>query len=140
MPTGIYIRTKWHIERLKNRRPGYKHTQKTKVKMRIARLKNPIKSIGSKNYFWNGGRYKSYGYIKIWMPKHPFCDSKGYVSEHRLIMEKHIGRFLNKKEVIHHINHIRDDNKIENLKLMKKVEHDRFHTIKRHKIEPLFGR
>jgi len=69
---------------------------------------------------WNGGRIKTIeGYIKILSPNHPYknCDGRGYVLEHRLVMEKKLGRYLLPTEVIHHINKIRDDNRIENLEL-----------------------
>jgi hypothetical protein len=67
---------------------------------------------------WKGGitRYVL-GYIGILLPEHPFCDKKGYVLEHRLVMEKHLGRYLSLEEVVHHINGIKSDNRIENLML-----------------------
>jgi hypothetical protein len=77
-----------------------------------------------------GGK-KGNEYIAIFMPSHPLCDSKGYVYEHRLKMEFKLKRYLDKNEIVHHINGIKDDNRLENLELMNKVEHDRMNAIKR---------
>ena len=76
---------------------------------------------------WNGGKCKIDGYIYIYNPRHPFTTKGRYVCEHRLIMEKSIGRFLTKNEVVHHINRIRDDNRIENLIIMTDSKHKSFH-------------
>lgn len=73
---------------------------------------------GKGNTHWKGGRIKTiFGYIKIYKPEHPYSQADGYVPEHRLIMEESLKRYLTKKEVVHHINGIRDDNRIENLEL-----------------------
>ncbi len=79
---------------------------------------------GDKNPTWKGGKYTdSYGYIHIINKEHPFASQIGYVLEHRLVMEKHLGRYLTKKEIVHHINGIKTDNRIENLKLLNQSEH-----------------
>lgn len=70
-----------------------------------------------KAHNWKGGKNIARGYVRIHASDHP-NNCNGYVFEHRLVMEKHIGRHLLPGEVIHHINGIRTDNKIENLKLL----------------------
>lgn len=78
---------------------------------------------------WIGGRIKhgpNNGYIKIYTPGHP-RGHRGYVFEHTLVMEKHLKRRLRKGEEVHHLNHIRNDNRIENLKLCKdRSEHQKY--------------
>jgi hypothetical protein len=68
------------------------------------------------------------GYIKVQYPKHPFADEKGYIWEHRLVVEKRVGRILRKEEVIHHINTNKEDNSLKNLMLFPtQKEHMKFH-------------
>ena len=87
---------------------------------------------GEKHWKWGGGRITAFGYVLIWSPDHPNKSKRGYVQEHRLIIEKEIGRYLTKEEVVHHINNIRDDNRIENLKLMTRSEHTKLHLKERY--------
>ena len=76
---------------------------------------------------WNKGKGKRYifdrGYKYILMPEHPMARKNGYIAEHRLVMSKYLKRELYQNELIHHINGIKDDNRIENLSLLKKTTH-----------------
>lgn len=76
------------------------------------------------NHRWTGGRIKNWaGYILIMSPNHPLKDRHGYVREHRLVMEKYLGRYLLPSEDIDHLNGIKDDNRIENLQILSRSEH-----------------
>lgn len=77
-------------------------------------LENPLRKID-----------KNIGYVRIYCPMHPKANTRGYVYEHRVIMESVIGRYLIGDEVVHHINGIRWDNRIENLKIMSSSEHSK---------------
>lgn len=74
------------------------------------------------------GRYiSSNGYVCVYAPQHPYATKKGYVYEHRLIMEKNIGRYLLPSEDVHHKDRNRLNNKIDNLLLLSRHEHHRLH-------------
>lgn len=76
-------------------------------------------NVGENNPMWKGGRIRGInGYIKIHKPIHPFANKRGYVLEHRLIMEKMLGRYLKIYENVHHKNNIKDDNRPVNLELV----------------------
>lgn len=68
------------------------------------------------------------GYVEIFSPEHPFRNNHNRVKEHRLVMEKHLGRYLEKGEDVHHINENKQDNRIENLELLTHSEHTSMHN------------
>jgi HNH endonuclease/NUMOD3 motif-containing protein len=127
-----------HKRRITEAKIGHEVSVETRKKLSLAFKGKPISeqhkkniglaNIGEKNASWKGGRIKdSRGYWRIWSPTHPFKDYYGYVFEHRLVMEKHLGRYITREELVHHINEIKTDNRIENLRLMTREEHSKLH-------------
>lgn len=72
------------------------------------------------------------GYVLVWVGhgKHPY-ESKGYCRAHRLVMEAHLGRFIEPHETVHHINEVKTDNRLENLYLCSEAEHTAIHNRER---------
>ena len=81
-------------------------------------------TAGSGNPNWRGGvtKHKA-GYVMRKAAGHPRATSNGgYVFEHILVMEELLGRYLVPGETVHHLNGIKDDNRIENLELWTKPQ------------------
>ena len=78
---------------------------------------------------WKGGRYtSSKGYVRVYAPDHPFAVARSYVLEHRLVLEKRLGRYLLPSEVGHHKDGVKDNNEDGNLHLCKtNSEHRKLH-------------
>ena len=83
---------------------------------------NPYRR-GDKAPTWKGGIMHIQGYIYINSYDHPHKNSKGYIAEHRLVMEKELGRYLLPNEDVHHKNGIKTDNRIENLEIVIHSHH-----------------
>lgn len=136
---GIHLseETKEKLRRVKlgklvgNKNPFYgkHHSEETKEKIRQKKLgqhhsdeaKRKIGSaqLGEKHHNWKGGRYVRDGYVMVKVENHPYANRYGYVLEHRLVMEKELGRYLKPTEVVNHRNGIRSDNRYENLELFE---------------------
>lgn len=87
---------------------------------------------GSKNPRWKGGEIKDgHGRIVVYSPGHPFPSwNKTHVYRYRLVVEKHIGRYLLPVEIVHHKNGIPNDDRIENLEITTRQDHIKKHQIK----------
>lgn len=109
----------------------------SKGKVISAEQRKAISEKNSCNYNglngWGHCKTLPNGYVVAYAPKHPNAHNDGYVLLHRLIAEYQLGRYLREDEVVHHMNHIRNDNRIENLIVMGKKEHTSMHMKERHK-------
>lgn len=95
--------------------------------------KYPEGRFGETASNWKGGKRKagSKGYIQVYQPDHPYADQAGYVMEHRLVLEKKLGRYLDPSEDSHHINEDVEDNRPENLMAVSRSEHKLIHSMLR---------
>ncbi len=76
---------------------------------------------------WRGGiSYDGKGYRRLYLPEYSL-NRGGLIKEHRYVVEQHLGRRLQPDEVVHHLNGIPDDNRIENLRVMTPAEHSAAH-------------
>jgi hypothetical protein len=103
---------------------GKRHSAESRQRMSAAQS-------GENNHGWRGGvkrvptkNRQSY-YIYRRAPDHPSVEGKTtkYVAEHRLVMEAHLGRYLEANEDVHHHSAVKHDNRIENLKLVTRANH-----------------
>jgi hypothetical protein len=97
---------------------------------------------------YSGGRYKRIdGYVFVLTPDHPLAN-RHYVPEHRLVMEEHLRTndpgspyliqlgnqlYLGPEFIVHHMDEVKDNNVIENLRPMTLAEHKRWHNEHAHK-------
>ena len=128
-------------KRQKSAFSGKKHSEKSKELMKKPKskkhkenlIKNHADVSGDKNPNWKGGKKKdNNGYILIHSPNHPNKNVRNYVLEHRLVMEKHLRRYLKPSEIVHHIDRNPSNNKINNLKLFLS---NKAHTLFHHKLK-----
>lgn len=101
-------------------REKYRVTDKV-VKRYMAERGLPMRGRGRKgeqNYFWRGGSLVDRdGYVLVYAPTHPYRNHQNKVRRHRLMMEQRMGRYLRTEEVVDHVNGVKGDDRLENLRL-----------------------
>lgn len=75
------------------------------------------------------------GYAMVSLPpSDPFIGmaNRGrIVLEHRLVVAEALGRCLNRREIVHHINRIKNDNRIQNLTIVSNKRHEQIMALER---------
>ena len=120
----------WKSKELRQKQTeSHKNAWKNEETRKRMMVRKYGKGVNASN--WKNGKVNHNGYIRIYCPNHP-NQINSYVFEHRLIMEIKIKRYLEKNEVVHHLNGIKNDNIIENLVLLSKKMHDYISVIERY--------
>lgn len=102
-----------------------------KTRQKISRVLSDGRQSGAGNGRWKGGIKKDKkGYIYEYCPEHPFKRQGNYVFQHRLVMERFLGRYLLSTESVHHRDGNKQNNRIENLQLISPREHASLHAKK----------
>lgn len=84
-----------------------------------------LRRRGENNYAWKGGRAQSKGYVYLLVdPEH--IKGHRYRAEHLVVWESANG-LLPQGWVVHHINGIKDDNRLENLQALPRKRHGEVH-------------
>lgn len=88
---------------------------------------------GSEHHRWNSGRMLTEdGYVKIRVGiEHPLADPNGYAYEHLLVWCAAGRKRPSGSEILHHCNEDKTDNRIGNLELLLRGDHNALHIAER---------
>jgi len=96
---------------------------------------------GSDHPAWKGGLARDKdGYLKRYVPDHPWPRKGGYVREHVRVMELALGRRLTPGEIVHHRDGDINNNDLANLEVMSAGAHSRHHRLLEKRVRDERGR
>lgn len=79
--------------------------ERSAQRMRLQTARTGPRAGASHRQQWSGGRIVEKGwYIGVHAPLHPYAKKSGYCSEHRLVLEVALGRYLLPREVVDHLD------------------------------------
>lgn len=93
----------------------------SRVCMATGKTKRPLE----RSHNGRAARLTAQGYVLLWEPEHPNRSQKGWQPEHRLVIERILGRYLTREEQVDHINGVKDDNRPENLQVLSARDHSK---------------
>lgn len=115
-----------------------KYVQAQMVRYNLPRLNRGAMNGKNNHQYKTGRKILRDGYVLVSVSvDHPFARkrldrSSAMILEHRLVMEKHLGRYLDPKEVVDHIDGCRLHNSIDNLRVFDNNADHLSHTLKGH--------
>ena len=115
-----------------------KKDEKIRVCFKCAHKARGGRVKGKDHPCWSGGKHMTnQGYPVVYIPRnHKFASmvsfgnnkQGAYMFEHRYVMAMHLNRILYPREVIHHINGDKTDNRVENLILVDTNNHPKSYS------------
>lgn len=106
----------------------------------VLKKRYPHGRYGENAANWKGGRHVYNGYVVIYSPGHPRATNSNRVFEHIVVAEKKLGRFIGRDEIVHHINGDKQDNRPDNLEVMKRSAHVNYHMKSGKNIQELLAK
>lgn len=91
------------------------------------------RASASRQHRWNEGKMvATSGHVKVRVGKeHPLADPNGYAYEHLLVWVSAGRPRPPRGWLLHHKNEVKSDNRLDNLELITRAEHNRLHNAQR---------